>query len=213
MDVEKVAISSLTLDPKNPRRGNVQAIADSLSRFGQHRPAVVQRGTNKVLVGNHMIKAAMAIGWDEITVTYVDDDDETAIRRAIADNATGDQASWDDQQLASLLEEVGSDIPGIDDKMAERLHRLLHPEDEEEPIFPILKQPGEEYDYVLVVCENVLDQTWLDNLVGLGKVRSYKDKSVGRSKVIFVDQLRKIVEERAAMLAKASDIGVAEGEQ
>jgi hypothetical protein len=38
-----VPIASLTLHPKNPRRGNLEAITASLRRFGQLRPVVVQR--------------------------------------------------------------------------------------------------------------------------------------------------------------------------
>jgi hypothetical protein len=40
-----VPIDSLTTHPRNPRHGNLEAITESLRRFGQMRAVVVQRST------------------------------------------------------------------------------------------------------------------------------------------------------------------------
>ena len=40
-----VPIESVTRHPNNPRRGDVDAVAASLARFGQQKPIVVQAGT------------------------------------------------------------------------------------------------------------------------------------------------------------------------
>jgi ParB-like nuclease domain len=41
--------------PGNPRRGDLEAIKDSLERNGQYRPIVVNRRTMEVLAGNHTL--------------------------------------------------------------------------------------------------------------------------------------------------------------
>lgn len=52
-------IDSLRLDPRNPRQGDVVAIAASLERFGQRRLAVVNSHDEQLVeAGNHMILAA-----------------------------------------------------------------------------------------------------------------------------------------------------------
>jgi site-specific DNA-methyltransferase (adenine-specific) len=90
----------------NPRRGDVDSVAKSLERFGQHRPIVVQQATGEILIGNHTHKAAIQLGWTEIAVLYTDDDRETAVARSLADNRTHDNGKYDNAELASLLAEV-----------------------------------------------------------------------------------------------------------
>lgn len=91
----------------NPRRGDVEAVAKSLKRLGQHRPIVVQRSTGEILVGNHTYLAAVSLGWDEIAVLFTDDDRETAVARALADNRTHEAGTYDSTELAAMIAEIG----------------------------------------------------------------------------------------------------------
>lgn len=100
-----VPIGDLHPDPRNPRRGNVAAIAASLRRFGQRKPVVARRdGT--VIAGNHLLAAALELGWTELAVVYVDDNDTMATAYGLADNHTADLGTYDDQTLAELLAEL-----------------------------------------------------------------------------------------------------------
>lgn len=93
----------------NPRRGDVQAVARSYERFGQRKPIVARRdGT--VIAGNHQLLAARSLGWTEIAVVYVDDDDLTASAYALADNRTADLGSYDTEALTELIAEVSVDL-------------------------------------------------------------------------------------------------------
>ena len=103
-----VDISTLSLLPGNPRKGDVQAVRRSYERFGQRKPIVALRdGT--VIAGNHQLLAARELGWDEIAVVFVDDDEQTAKAFALADNRTADLGSYDDDALADLLADVAVD--------------------------------------------------------------------------------------------------------
>jgi hypothetical protein len=104
-------IKNLKSHPKNVRQGDVGAISQSLKDNGQYRPIVVQQSTGYVLAGNHTLKAAKALGWKEIAVTYLECDDDRALRILLADNRTNDLATYDDNALANLLKELAkSDI-------------------------------------------------------------------------------------------------------
>lgn len=92
--------------PGNPRRGDIATVARSLKRFGQHSPIVVQRTTGEILIGNHRHKAALSLGWTEIAVLFTDDDRETAIARALADNRSHDNGTYDSAELAELIAEA-----------------------------------------------------------------------------------------------------------
>lgn len=98
-------IDTLALLPGNPRRGDVAAVRKSYETFGQRKPIVALRdGT--VIAGNHQLMAALELGWTEIAVVYVDDDDTTAKAFALADNRISDLGTYDDFDLIDLLKEV-----------------------------------------------------------------------------------------------------------
>lgn len=102
-----VPVSQLKGYEKNPRKGNIKAIAESLEVNKQYRPIVVQKQSNKILAGNHTWLAAKSLGWTQIAVVFVDVDDEAAKRIVLADNKTNDLADYDNAVLAELLRDLG----------------------------------------------------------------------------------------------------------
>ena len=99
----------------NPRIGNTTEIAKSLTISGQYRAIVVNKGTHtgrpmEVLAGNHTLMAARDLGWDTITAHIVDVDNDQAARIVLADNRTADLGTYDNDVLASLLD----DLPDLD---------------------------------------------------------------------------------------------------
>jgi len=120
-----VPIGSLRPYARNPRRGDVGLIAESLERNGQYRPLVVNRPTGEVLAGNHTLLAARQLGWSEIAVTYVDVNDAQAQRIVLVDNRASDVAGYDDELLAELLKELpdlegsGWDAHALDELLEE----------------------------------------------------------------------------------------------
>jgi len=131
-------IDQLELLDGNPRRGDIDAVARSLDRFGQRKPIVARRSDRQVVAGNHTLQAARKLGWDEIAVVWVDDDEVTAKAFALADNRTAELGDYDDQLLGDLLKAVGDVDPALladagwaGDAVAELLERL---EPEQVPI-------------------------------------------------------------------------------
>jgi hypothetical protein len=197
-NVETVPMSDLVLDHKNARLGDVSAVADSLREFGQHRPLVVQRSSGRIIAGNHTYKAAQSLGWAEIVVWWVDDDDVTAVRRGIADNATSDNATWDEDVLADLLREVGTDVPGIDKKHANDLFARLAADTAAAttvPDYPLVARMNEEYEYVVIMADNEVDAAWLRSKMMLRRERSNTQPNVALGHVITVERLRKALGE------------------
>jgi hypothetical protein len=118
-ETRPVKVGKLQTFHRNPRRGNIAAIADSLKTTGQYKPIIVNKGSHtgrphEVLAGNHTLQAARTLHWDTVLASYVDVDDDTANRIVLADNRTADLGDYDDDLLASLLK----DLPDL------RRHRL-----------------------------------------------------------------------------------------
>lgn len=196
MQVETVTMEEIHLDSANARKGSVPGIVESLREFGQHRPLVVQASTGRIIAGNHTYKAAQALGWKEIAVYRVDDDDVKAVRRGIADNATGDEAEWDEAALKNLLNQVGSDVPGITEGLLKQLAEIdLGAEAPSDPVYPLVPRAGEHYSYVLIIAPNVIDQNWLTTTFKLEKGRSYKNSAIGLSRILTVGRFQELLPE------------------
>ena len=108
-----VSVDDLREHPDNVRQGDVGAISESLTFHGQYRPIVVQRSTNYVLAGNHTLKAARALGWSQIAATFVDCNDEQALRILLIDNRTNDLASYDEPALIDALKQLNETDQGL----------------------------------------------------------------------------------------------------
>ena len=107
-------ITEFKTHPRNVRQGDVGAITESLNAHGQYRAIVVQKSTGYVLAGNHTLMAAKALGWKEVAATFVDCDDEQALRILLVDNRANDLAMYDDRALADVLKELASTELGLD---------------------------------------------------------------------------------------------------
>ena len=127
---------------RNPRRGDVKAIARSLETNGQYRPIVVNLGThtgrpNEVLAGNHTLAGAKHLGWATVWGTTVDVTDSRARRIVAADNRTADLGDYDPNELADLLTAIQEEVDGLDgtgylDADLEAILNGIEPEPEEE---------------------------------------------------------------------------------
>lgn len=100
----------------NPQVGNLSAIASSLESLGQHRP-LVATADGTILIGNHTYQAARNLGWEQIAVLYTEDDDETAVVRALTDNRTSELSHTDPDLLHDLLCEVVDVAPDLFDAL------------------------------------------------------------------------------------------------
>jgi DNA modification methylase len=154
------AVDKLRLLPGNPRRGNVDAVKRSLQAFGQRKPIVVRRSDLVVIAGNHTLQAAQALGWAEVAVVWVDDDDTTSKAFALADNRTAELGDYDNEALAELIGEVGSVDPELlaatgwsADAVAELL-AVLEPD-----VLPLVGDPDEVPEQV--VGKSVPGDVWL----------------------------------------------------
>ena len=69
-------MDTLIPDADNARKHdsrNLKVIAESLKRFGQRTPIVVNRKNKVILKGNGTYTAAKMLGWKQIAVVWVDD--------------------------------------------------------------------------------------------------------------------------------------------
>ncbi len=102
-------IDSLVLDDQNVKIHGDKDLpihAASLREFGIQRAIVFHRESRKVLAGNGTVMAATLNGWTWVPAIPFDGTEQEARAFALADNAVGTLAEWDESQLAKITAEV-----------------------------------------------------------------------------------------------------------
>jgi len=109
--IETVPILSLRTDPANARRHstrNIDAIKDSLRRFGLQKPIVVKKD-NTILAGNGTWFAARELGWQEIAIVRTDLEGTAAVAYSLLDNRTTDLSVFDPDILQAQISTLTED--------------------------------------------------------------------------------------------------------
>lgn len=112
LSIKRVRLEDLAPDPGNARThgpANLEAIAESLRRFGQAEPLVVQGGTRRLVGGHGRLEAMRGLGWSECDVVELELEDVEAAALGLALNRAGELAGWDEPALASLLSGLESE--------------------------------------------------------------------------------------------------------
>lgn len=182
IEYRSVPVDDLLTFEKNPRRGDVARISESLRARGQYRPLVVNRGTHtgrsmEVLAGNHTLLAARSIGLEAVDCGIIDVDEQTARSIVLADNRLADLGGYDDATLLELLDSL-DDISGtgyteadLDALIAAQVvpEQNTDPDDAPDvPDEPPISAPGDVYDLGphRVICGDATDIHVVDRLLG-----------------------------------------------
>lgn len=99
-------VNAIMPHPRNPRKGNMEILGESIDRFGFYGRILVQKSTGYILAGNHRWKQMKERGEEFIPAEVVDVDNETALGILLADNRTSDLAEYDSELLGGLLNEM-----------------------------------------------------------------------------------------------------------
>ena len=100
-----VNIDDLTPWDQNPRvnDGSVEAVADSIKRFGFGAPIIARTTDRTIIAGHTRLKAAITLGLTKVPVRFLDLDPADAALLALADNRLGEIAEWDNKGLSELV--------------------------------------------------------------------------------------------------------------
>ena len=113
---EFVDIDSLIPHPDNPRINNhaVEEVAGSIKRFGFASPIIARLEDRMILCGHTRFKAAQHLNLDKVPVRFMDLDPVDAKLLMLADNKIGERASWDEDALQAIFEELqDEDLSGL----------------------------------------------------------------------------------------------------
>lgn len=148
----------------NPRhnRAAVQAVAESIKRYGFGAPIIARTQNRMVIAGHTRLEAAKRLGLDKVPVRYLDLDPADAKMLALADNKYGEIADWDEDKLQSILNELKEDGQDIDVLGFEFDDEFELDDDFMEEVLPQVKFSeyiDESNNYIVLLFDNDMD--WL----------------------------------------------------
>jgi ParB-like chromosome segregation protein Spo0J len=110
---ELALVDSLVPSKKNPKRGNVDAISESIEENRFYGAVIVQKSTRRILAGEHKWKAAKKEGLKRVPVIIVDVDDKVANRILLVDNRAAELCSYDNSVLMSIMEDTKKQLGSL----------------------------------------------------------------------------------------------------
>lgn len=188
LQIEDLALSSLTPDPANARRHSkqqIRKIATSIERFAFNSPILVDRDL-KVISGHGRLEACRFLGRPTVPVIRLEHlSPEQARAFAIAENRLVELSSWDERVLGEhfkalaaidldfSLEDTGFSMTEIDLAIEGLgVGARTDPADDLPPIGPAVCQVGDLWllGEHKVLCGDALDEGSYDALLGLERV-------------------------------------------
>ena len=111
MQTIDMAVKDIRPYENNPRRNDdaVDKVANSIKEFGWQQPIVVDKD-GVIIVGHTRYKAAKKLKLKTVPVVVADLSEEQAKAYRIADNSTGEIATWDYDKLMQELEGIDYDM-------------------------------------------------------------------------------------------------------
>lgn len=128
MEVVALPVSEVQEWENNARihtRKNLDALKQSLKKYGQTKPILVQKSTMRIIAGNGTYQAICALGWNTVDCRLLDLSDSDSEALMIADNRIGELSAWDEMNLLNALqsikEEGNLELVGYDDLALEKM--------------------------------------------------------------------------------------------
>lgn len=175
--IEYMPLSELVRAPRNPKEHHVQAIAESVERFGYVSPLILDDATGKLVAGHGRLDALQAMKaqgraapervqvhdgeWLVPVVRGVSFGNAAeAEAYLVADNRTTELGGWDEVVLADVLSDLaaqetlegtGWDSEEVDNLIAAQIKDVLKTKRRLTP------ELLERHDYIVFVVDNELD--------------------------------------------------------
>lgn len=113
IEIFEVDVNDIFLDEKNPKTHglkSIDAIKKSIVEFGQYMPIVVNKRTNKILVGNGTYQAIRDLDIKTVKVVFVDLDEKDANKLSVLDNRTSELSEIDENIVEKFFYDLDENL-------------------------------------------------------------------------------------------------------
>lgn len=193
LTIEYVDISRIKPNEYNPKKLSAKSakeLEQSIREFGVVDPLIINRASGRegIIIGGHQrYSIYKKLGYKQVPVVYVDIPDiekEKELCLRLSKN-TGE---WDMELLMAFDAEQLSQI-GFSEAELKRIFKDK-PDNAE---YPITAKLYEHYNYVMIWTDNIIDNTYLEDLFELKRHKSYRNNRVDTVRVISFKHFEKCI--------------------
>ena len=173
-----ISIKKLIPWEKNPRNNKhaIQKVAKSIQRFGFSSPIIVRAQDMRIIAGHTRYEAARFLNMDFVPCRLMELDENEADALALADNRLGELATWNDDLLAEVIQ-------NLDDALDFDLGELGFTDGELDILNILSVDDSEEEDISMSTSESPISERGKvyklgDHVLICGDFKNYKPISV-----------------------------------
>lgn len=150
MNIEEVDIDLLKTNlnkVKHHNKKNIQSIIQSLNKFGQYSPLIVNKSNCEILKGVGTYLAMKKLKWKTCKVCFVDLDDKAQKELIILDNRTSQLSQFDNQVIEKMfynMDKENIEFTGFNEKQVDNIMNSLSQE--------LLQDQTEKVNLVKIKC-------------------------------------------------------------
>lgn len=175
MEVQNMDIDQVKPYENNPRKNDeaVDAVANSIKDFGWQQPIVVDKD-HVIIVGHTRYKAALKLGYKKVPVVVASNLKPEQVKAyRLADNKSGELASWDKKKLNEELDGI------LDINMADYGFDLTQDVPDlapEKPEVQFSEELLEKNNFIVLKFDNEVDWLQAETVFGLKTVKDGHSK-------------------------------------
>lgn len=194
-------IEKIILNDKNPRKitaKNKRELSKSLDKFGLIDKPILNKDFT-LIAGHQRVSILLEKKVKEVPcmipeILLTNEQAEELLLRHNKNTGTFDDNKLKLFDYDKLLEF------GFDRSELSFFNEIVKEFDLGEPILPLVQEPNEEYDYVMIFARNSIEKTFLHTFFELRKEIDYKSTQVGMGRIVefsrFEEVLNKAIKKR-----------------
>ena len=124
VNIKEILVPRVLL--KKHSKTQISEICDSIKEFGQYRPILIQRNSNRIICGYAVYLALKKLKRKEVLVKKLDVSDEEADNIRFTDNYSNESSKWNEDKLQYLFMEMPDELIKISGFEIEEVENIFN---------------------------------------------------------------------------------------
>ena len=124
VNIKEILVPRVLL--KKHSKNQISEICDSIKEFGQYRPILIQRSSNRIICGYGVYLALKKLKHKEVLVKKLDVSDEEADNIRFTDNYSNESSKWNEDKLQYLFMEMPDELIKISGFEIEEVENIFN---------------------------------------------------------------------------------------
>lgn len=201
LEIVYVPMEHLIASEYNPRKisnKQIEELKTSIKEYGMVEPIIINGSKERygiIISGHQRFRLLQELGYTEAPCNVLNLSLKKEKELNIRMNKNG--GSFDHMLLSEFFERnelldwgfLEIELPEI------VVTETMKMPGDDEPVYPIVPEFSENYNYVVIIATNEIDTAYLDNFFDVEMEHSYKNSRVAVGRVVTFEKFKKLVQD------------------